>query len=375
VWGVCRNRRHPLFYFSELCRNTLARFVLLCFIVEFMIILLNMEQKIKFDWSIIGHKNITGFLESSIINNKISHAYLFYGPAHVGKTTVALKFVSFLLGRDLTALASHPDIYWIKREKDEKSGKSQKNISIKQIRELEQKLSLSSFLNSYKIAIIEEAETLSREACDSLLKTLEEPKDKIVIILIAENIGSLPRTILSRCQILKFLPVSRNEIFEFLISRKSERETAQKLSSLAEGKPGTVFEFLKDFEENPSASPSFKIYQEKVDGLIDLVNSSSFVRKLEIIDRLVPKTREENIASWKEILNIWTLILRDLLLMKSNCAPLVSHRIFEEKLKAVMPKFNAAEIMKLIEEVKKTQEYISLNINFKLALENLILNF
>lgn len=334
-----------------------------------------MEQKTKFNWSIIGHKNIINFLESSILNNRIAHAYLFYGPAHVGKTTVALKFVSFLLGRDLNSLSNHPDIYWVRREKDEKSGKSQKNISIKQIRELEQKLSLSSFLNSYKIAIIEEAETLSREACDSLLKTLEEPKDKTVIILIAANIGSLPQTIVSRCQILKFLSVSRSEIFEFLISRKAEREIAQKLSCLAGGRPGTVFEFLKDFEESPSASLSFKIYQEKVDGLIDIVNSSGFVQKLEVIERLVPKTREENTAPWKEILNIWTLILRDLLLMKSNCEPLISHRIFEEKLNAVMPKFNTARLIKLIEEVKKTQEYIALNINFKLALENLILNF
>lgn len=331
-----------------------------------------MENKNKFDWSIIGHQNIINFLESSISNRKIAHAYLFCGPTHVGKTTVALKFVSFLLGQDVSSLGVHSDVYLVKRARSEKNDELQKNINIKQIRELERKLSLSSFLNSYKIAIIEEAETLSREACDSLLKTLEEPKDKTVIILIAGNIHLLPQTIWSRCQILKFSLVPQSKIYNYLISQKIERNVARNFSSLAFGRPGVVFELLQNLEKN--FSPSLKNYQEKADALFNLFDSLTFAEKFGIINRFASKLSGKSSTEWKEILNIWTLILRDLLLTKNNCESLVAHNIFKEKLNAAASKFNTARILKLIKEIKKAQDYIALNINLKLILENLILN-
>lgn len=325
----------------------------------------------NFSWGIVGHQNITDFLETSFRNGKIAHAYLFYGPPHLGKTTVAQKFVSLLLGQNFSSGLVHPDIWWIRRKESEK--KLAQNISIDQIRELEQKLSLSSFLNSYKIAIIEEAETLSREACDCLLKTLEEPTPKTVIILIARSASLLPETILSRCQTLKFLPVPQSEIYKFLISQKIEKKLALDLRDFALGRPGIIIELLKDFK-NGSVSFFLKDYQEKVDGFVNIVNSTSFVQKLEVIDRLAPKTKEGS-AIWKETLSVWSLVLRDLLLMKNNCEPLTSHSFFKEKLQAVLQKFSTAKILKLIEEIKKSQEYITLNINFKLILENLILQF
>ncbi len=333
-----------------------------------------MEEKIKFNWGILGHKNIIHFLESNILNNKIAHAYLFCGPSHLGKTTVALKFISFLLGRDISFLSIHSDIYWVRRERNEKNDELQRNINIKQIRELERKLSLSSFLNSYKVAIIEEAETLSREACDSLLKTLEEPKDKTVIILISEKAHSLPSTILSRCQVLKFSLIPQEEIYNYLISqRKLERNIAKNFTHLVFGRPGIIFELLQNLENN--FSPFLRDYQEKVDVFFDLVDSSSFVKKCKIIDLFATKLSGKGGTLWKDIFNVWTTVLRDMLLMKNNCEGLIIHNIFKERFKAILPKFDTARILKLMEEIKKSQEYIALNINFKLVIENLILNF
>lgn len=185
---------------------------------------------------IIGHKNITSFLEKSVKNGEISHAYLFYGPSHLGKKAVASHFAEVILGRPI---ANHPDVYLVGRERDEKESKLAKNISIEQIRELERKLSLSSFLNSYKIGIIEEAETMSEEAANSLLKTLEEPTPKTVIILLSTSTSALPATIVSRCQTLKFLPVAKEKIYDHLLNLGAGRDEARDLSGISFGKPGS----------------------------------------------------------------------------------------------------------------------------------------
>jgi len=177
--------------------------------------------------NIIGHKNIVSFLEKSLKNKQIAHAYLFYGPKHLGKKTIAENFAEMLLGQPIV---NHPAIYFVKRERKEKENKMAQNISIEQIRELERKLSLSSFLNSYKIGIIEEAETMSIEAANSLLKTLEEPTPKTVIILLASNISVLPATIVSRCQVLKFLPVAKEKIYNHLLSLGASRDEALNLT-------------------------------------------------------------------------------------------------------------------------------------------------
>src|SRR3989344_1191746 len=166
-------------------------------------------------WPIVGHSHIVSYLQNSLNNLKLAHAYLFVGLDHVGKAAVAGYFINSLVCQNLEveALAvpcgecqscrqalsgNHPDVYWLARELNEKTDKLKKNISIEQVRQLQNKLSLRSFLNSYKIAVVSEAQTLSAEAANSLLKTLEEPSARTVLILLAENLARLPQTIVSR---------------------------------------------------------------------------------------------------------------------------------------------------------------------------------
>ena len=90
---------------------------------------------------------------------------------------------------------------------NEKTNSRKSVISVSQIRELQEKINKRAFLNSYKIVIIPEAECLNQESGNALLKTLEEPTAKTVIILIATSKENVLPTIISRCQKFKFLPV------------------------------------------------------------------------------------------------------------------------------------------------------------------------
>ena len=149
-----------------------------------------MDKK-RFSWPILGHQSIVNYLQTSIINQKINHAYIFYGPEHIGKSLVADYFVNSLQCEEFNnknkkipcqkcnacqqiEKGIHPDIYKVNKESDKK------NISIEQVRNLQHKLSMRSFLTSYKVAIIDQAESISLEAANSLLKTIEEPTSKTI---------------------------------------------------------------------------------------------------------------------------------------------------------------------------------------------------
>ena len=141
---------------------------------------------------ISGHKQQLEFLASTLAKGKLAHGYTFAGPQGVGKKKIALALAYELLG---SHKEFHPDLLLI----DGKEG-----IKIEQVRELVYKLSLKPYQAQYKVAIIHEAENLTSEAANALLKSLEEPKPYNVIILVTSNPNRLPKTILSRTQKINF---------------------------------------------------------------------------------------------------------------------------------------------------------------------------
>ncbi|PIV68380.1 MAG: hypothetical protein COS07_04185, partial [Candidatus Aenigmarchaeota archaeon CG01_land_8_20_14_3_00_37_9] len=154
-------------------------------------------------------------------SGRISHAYLFCGQEKLGKKTIALEWISSLFGQDLQN-AQHPDLIFleptdppsVKDSKEKPTGK--KEIRISQIRELIWKLSLKPYSAPYKAVIIDQAHLMNQDAQTSLLKTLEEPKGKTFLILITEMPESLFPTIRSRVENIKFYPVKKEEIKNYL---------------------------------------------------------------------------------------------------------------------------------------------------------------
>jgi DNA polymerase-3 subunit delta' len=325
--------------------------------------------------NIIGHKNITSFLEKSLKNEQITHAYLFYGPTHLGKKTIAEQFAEAILGQPIT---NHPDVYLVVREWDEETHKLAKNISIEQVRELERKLSLSSFLNSYKIGIIEEAETMSEEAANSLLKTLEEPTSKTVIILLSRSVSTLPATIVSRCQNLKFLPVAKEKIYDHLLNLGAGRDEARDLAGISFGKPGVALDFWQNKKEK-SDRQAMADYEEAAGEIVDLMKAKTLKEKMKIFEEVLSSNPDEDeedlISSLNEILSLWESVLRDAILIKHGCPELVANTIFFEEIKKIANRFEAGFFPKLFREIRLASKYFGNNFNPRLVLENLLLTF
>lgn len=157
--------------------------------------------------SIIGQEHILNYLKKSIEKDKISHAYLFAGPEKSGKKEMALWFVK-RLG------CQYPDITRISVSKEKEE------ISIDQIRELRRYLSLSSHSSPYKVAIIDGAEKMKAQAANALLKTLEEPKGNTVLILLTNILSTLPDTIISRCEEIRFRAPSLDKVSKDFIKKE-----------------------------------------------------------------------------------------------------------------------------------------------------------
>src|SRR5919197_6720608 len=130
-----------------------------------------------------------------------AHAYLFHGPPGVGKRAAALAFAGELIGdRARVASGVHPDLYVVEPVGDQ--------IRIDDVRELRRDLHMRPFEADRRVYLVFAAETLNEDAADALLKDLEEPPPYVVLVLVADELGPLPETIRSRCQLVPFRRLS-----------------------------------------------------------------------------------------------------------------------------------------------------------------------
>ena len=293
--------------------------------------------------TIIGNERIAEMLEKSYKTDKLSHAYLFEGPEHIGKRTLALGFCELILNNSKKNILENPDLMILN------PSDSDKQITVEKIRELEKILGLYPYHSKYKIAIIEQAEKMNKAAANALLKTLEEPSKTTILILLSSNSKNMLDTIKSRCQRMKFLPVKRELLEKFLEDKVNEKSEAERIIEISGYQPGKIIEFLE--------------HKEKIDAAVENINKfSALIEKSEN-----DKINEAEIISKNEIddivntLDLWTVYCRKLLVREYGSC--------DENKKERLPK-----IVNRINSISETKENIlSKNINVRLALENLLL--
>lgn len=225
--------------------------------------------------NIIAQNKAKKIITEQIKNNKIPHAYLFIGEDGIGKKKTALEFAKILncmindysktdIGAcnhcaacEMINKDSYPDLHMINFAKQEEmpDGEGEKTkLGIDLIRYMQKYVYMKSAEGKWKIFIIEPAEKLTIDAFNSLLKTLEEPPEHTILILIAKHRETIPTTILSRTQTVFFQPLPKDEIIKYLQQQHSlDEQTAAKIAEDAEGSFGKA-EYLMLNTQNEYAS-------------------------------------------------------------------------------------------------------------------------
>jgi DNA polymerase-3 subunit delta' len=160
-----------------------------------------------------------------------AHAYLFHGPPGVGKRTAALAFAAELIGDSVRVeRRAHPDVYVVEPVGDQ--------IRIDDVRALRRDLHMRPFEAERRVYLLFNADTMNEDAADALLKDLEEPPSYAVIVLVADDLGPLPETIRSRCQLVPFRRLSERAIREEVDARAPglEPEQATAIARVAAGR-------------------------------------------------------------------------------------------------------------------------------------------
>jgi DNA polymerase III subunit delta' len=158
-----------------------------------------------------------------------AHAYLFHGPRGVGKRRAAIAFAGELIGDSArVARRAHPDLYVLEPLGDQ--------IRIDPIRDLRRDLHMRPFEADRRVYLVFGADLMNEDAADALLKDLEEPPDYAVVVLVADDLGPLPPTIRSRCQLVPFKRLSQRAVKAYLSSRGLAGEQLEALARVAGGR-------------------------------------------------------------------------------------------------------------------------------------------
>jgi len=331
-------------------------------------------------WQVVGQTRAVSLLQHSLERGTLAHAYLLIGPHHVGKMTLALNLVQALnceaterpcgecASCQKIALAKHADVQIIglSQNEDSAEARSRTEIGIDQIREMQHSSSLPPFEGKYKVFIIDGAELLSSEAANCLLKTLEEPVDKVVFILLTANDRLLPATVVSRCQRLGLAPLAASEIEAALCSRWGiEQPRAKLLARLSHGCPGWAI---------LAASGDGLLQQrtEKLDRLLNIINAD-YDERFTYVAQLVALFRKSR-ELVQEILDLWLEWWRDLMLVKVGCGDSITNVDLEAILVNIAGGYSLAQIRGFIDSIQAAGEQLRQNANPQLVLEVLMLS-
>ncbi len=315
--------------------------------------------------AITGHRHPLQLLQSMLQTGQMPHAFIFYGIEGIGKHTVALAFAKALncpelkddfCGRcrscEKIERQTHPDVAHIEPEKSV--------IKIEQIRELQQQIAYRPVEGQWKAVIIDQADRLTTQAANCLLKTLEEPPDSTVLVLVSRSIAGMLPTVLSRCQQIRFAPLPDQDITEYLRRSGMAPDRAAQVTGYAQGSiKRALFLAGSDFLERRAEMAS--------------VLSRGSARHAADAFSLATSIADDDEATVPalEFLHSW---YRDLLMLHEGLTgPVLYNRDMAEALSAACRHETRDSIVKKIQAIQAVRNSLALNVDVQLALESMLL--
>lgn len=318
---------------------------------------------------IIGQEQIREHLQTALRLRKISHAYIINGERSSGKEFIAKTFAMALQcerGGDepcqechscKQALSgNHPDIIRLVHEKPN-------TISVEDIRtQINQDMGIKPYQGPYKIYLINEGEKMTVQAQNALLKTLEEPPEYGVILILTSSVESLLPTILSRCVVLNMRPVRDDFVKKYLMEALQIPDyKAEVCTAFARGNIGRA-KLLASSEE-------FDKVKEEAVTLLKYINEMEISEIVAAIKKITEY--QFDVTDYLDILSIW---YRDVLMFKAmNDA---NHLIFREEIqyiKKVADRSSYEGIETVLNALDKAKSRLAANVSFDLTMELLLL--
>jgi DNA polymerase-3 subunit delta' len=330
-------------------------------------------------WQVVGQDRAVTLLQRNLERGSVARAYLLVGPSHVGKMTLALELAQALNCEAAeppcgecdpcrkVASGKHADVQVIGLNSGGNSNdKPRAEISIDQVREIQHSSNLPPFEGRCKVFIIDGAELMSNEAANCLLKTLEEPSEGVIFILLTANDSVLPSTVVSRCQRLELRPLSTPQVETALSERRSlESAKTELLSRLCHGRLGWA---LMAADDNSLLQQRAQLMER----LLEVIRGDN-EQRFNYAAQLAAQF-SQNRGSVQEVLDLWLDWWRDLLLVKLGSGDTITNIDHEAVLVEMSRGHSLAQIRAFIDSIQAAGEQLEQNANPRLVLEVLMLS-
>lgn len=318
---------------------------------------------------VVGHKDIINYIRNAVREDKVSHAYILNGERGAGKKMLANLFAATLLcekgGPDpcnechscrQAESGNHPDIIKVTHEKPN-------SISVDDIREqVNNTIMIKPYQGPYKVYIIPQADMMTPQAQNALLKTIEEPPEYAVIMLLTENADTLLSTINSRCVMLKLRNIKDTLIKKYLMETMQVPDyKADMCTAFAQGNMGRAIMLAN--------SEHFNEIRDEAVQLLKYINEMELSEIVQAVSRITAYKLEIN--DYLDIIMIW---YRDVLLYKATKD--MDKVVFKDQIKYIKERAKRSSyegIELIIESLEKAKARLKANVNFDLAMELLFL--
>ena len=265
---------------------------------------------------LVGHEQAERTMLAAQQSGRLHHAWLLTGPRGIGKATLAWRFARFLLagqdqgglfggepesldvpadapGRHLIDARSHPALFHLRRALNHDTGRIRAEIAVDDVRGLGDFMHMTPAMGKWRVAIVDSADEMNRNSANAVLKVLEEPPPKAVLLIVSHAPGRLLPTIRSRCRRLALQPLPEETVVRLLgdYAPESNPEERMALAQLAEGSIGRALEL--------AGAGSLALYREMVEVLATLPDLD-MPRLHGFAERFARRGEEAN-ADWRSL--------------------------------------------------------------------------